>query len=82
MIDASTDTARKVRQRLQQQVDITNALSAWRFRLSLSVGIAEVPTVHQPSLEELLKLADALMYEHKRQERAGVRGETPHPAMA
>jgi GGDEF domain-containing protein len=32
----------------------------------LSIGIAEVPAIRQPSLEELLKTADARMYEEKR----------------
>ena len=66
MTDAGHDSAPQVRNRLQQRVDFTNALTASRFRLSLSVGIADVPAVRQPSLEELIRLADALMYEQKR----------------
>ena len=70
MTDAGHDSAQQVRKRLQQRVDFTNAPTASRFRLSLSVGIADVPAVRQPSLEELLKLADALMYEQKRNKQA------------
>jgi two-component system cell cycle response regulator len=66
MTDAGRDTAQQVRKRLQHRVDFINALSAWRFRLSLSVGTAEVPAGHQPSLHELLRIADARMYEEKR----------------
>jgi two-component system, cell cycle response regulator len=66
MTDAGRDSAQQVRKRLQQRVDFINALSAWRFRLSLSVGIAEVSAVHQPSLEDLLRVADTRMYEEKR----------------
>jgi diguanylate cyclase (GGDEF)-like protein len=66
MTDAGRDSARQVRRRVQQRMDFINASSAWRFRLSLSVGIAEVPALHQPSLEELLRIADARMYEEKR----------------
>lgn len=69
MTDAGRDSVQQVRKRLQQRVDFINALSAWRFRLSLSVGIAEVPAVQQPSLEELLRIADSRMYEEKRNKR-------------
>jgi len=70
MTDAAHDSDQQVRKRLQQRVDFINALSSWRFRLSLSVGIADVPVVHQPSLDELLRIADAHMYEEKRQKPA------------
>jgi two-component system cell cycle response regulator len=70
MTDAGRDSTLQVRKRLQQRIDFTNALSASRFRLSLSVGIADVPTVRQPPLEELLRLADSLMYEQKRSKQA------------
>ncbi len=66
MTDAGRDSAQQVRKRIQQRVDFINALSTWRFRLSLSVGVADVPAVRQPSLEELLRIADARMYEEKR----------------
>jgi len=78
MTDAAHDSAQQVRKRLQQRVDFINELSSWRFRLSLSVGIADVPVVHQPSIEELLRVADANMYEEKRQKR--LRG-TASPAL-
>jgi two-component system cell cycle response regulator len=70
MTDAGHDSAMQVRKRLQQRVDFSNALTPSRFCLSLSVGIADVPVVRQPSLEELLRLADTLMYEQKRNKRA------------
>jgi two-component system, cell cycle response regulator len=66
MTDAGQDSAQQVRKRLQQRVDFINALSSWKFRLSLSVGIADVPVVHQPSLDQLLRIADKHMYEEKR----------------
>lgn len=66
MTDAAQDSAQQVRKRLQERSDFVNALSSWRFRLSLSVGIADVPVVHQPSLDELLRIADAQMYQEKR----------------
>ncbi len=66
MTDAGQDSAQQLRTRLQQRLDFINALSSWHFRLSLSVGIAEVPVVHQPSLDQLLRIADAQMYEDKK----------------
>lgn len=66
MTDAGQDSAQQVRKRLQQRTDFINALSSWNFRLSLSVGIVEVPVVHQPSLDQLLRIADEHMYEEKR----------------
>jgi two-component system, cell cycle response regulator len=69
MTDAGQDSAQQVRSRLQQRVEFTNSLGTWPFRLSFSVGIAEVPEGHQPSLEELLRIADTRMYEEKRIKR-------------
>jgi diguanylate cyclase (GGDEF)-like protein len=84
MTDAGQDSAEQVRKRLQHRVDFTNAVSASRFRLSLSVGIADVPAVRQPPLEELLRLADALMYEQKRNKQAhsSVKTSLEHPTVA
>ena len=69
MTDAAQDSAQQVRKRLQQRADFINALSSWNFRLSLSVGIADVPVVHQPSLDQLLRVADTHMYEEKRKKQ-------------
>jgi two-component system, cell cycle response regulator len=66
MTDAAQDSAQQVRKRLQQRADFINALSSWRFRLSMSVGIADVPVVHQPSLDQLLRIADTQMYAEKK----------------
>jgi two-component system cell cycle response regulator len=84
LTDAGQDSAAQVRKRLEHRVDFTNAVSASRFRLSLSVGIADVPAVRQPPLEELLRLADALMYEQKRTKRAhsSVKTSLEHPTLA
>ncbi len=66
MTDAGQDSAQQVRKRIQQRSDFINSLSSWNFRLSLSVGIADVPVVHQPPLDQLLRTADAQMYEEKK----------------
>jgi len=69
MTDAGQDSDVQVRKRLQHRQDFINALSSWNFRLSLSIGIADVPVVHQPPLDQLLRTADAQMYEEKRRKR-------------
>lgn len=70
MTDAGQDSDVQVRKRLEHRVDFVNSLGSWKFRISLSVGIADVPVAHQPSLEELLRVADARMYEKKRNKQA------------
>jgi two-component system cell cycle response regulator len=70
MTDAAQDSDLQVRKRLQQRADFVNSLGSWKFRISFSVGIADVPVVHQPSLEQLLRGADAQMYEEKRNKQA------------
>ncbi len=67
MTDAAQDSAPQVRKRLQERLDFVNALTSWGFRLSLSVGFADVPAVQQPSLEQLLRVADLEMYREKRE---------------
>lgn len=69
MTDAAEDSSQQVRKRLQQRTDFINALSSWNFRLSMSVGIADVPVVHQPSLDQLLRVADTHMYAEKRKKQ-------------
>lgn len=66
MTDAGKDSEQQVRKRLRQRVEFTNALSQWNFHISFSVGVASVPSVRQPSLEELLRIADTQMYAEKR----------------
>lgn len=69
MTDAGQDSAEQVRKRLQLRTDFINGLSSWNFRISLSVGIAEVPALFQPPLEQLLRIADTQMYEEKRKKQ-------------
>jgi two-component system cell cycle response regulator len=66
MTDAGQDSVQQVRRRLQRRVDLTNSVEKWCFKISLSVGIAEIPAGRQTTLDELLSIADARMYEEKR----------------
>jgi two-component system cell cycle response regulator len=70
MTDAAQDSAEQVRKRLKSRIDFINGLTSWSFRISLSVGIADVPAMHQPSLEQLLRIADTQMYEEKRKKQS------------
>ena len=70
MTDAGQDSDQQVRRRLQERADFINSLGSWQFRISLSIGFADVPVVHQPSLEQLLREADARMYVEKRKKQA------------
>jgi two-component system, cell cycle response regulator len=72
MTDTAQGTSREIRKRLQKRVDLTNGLSPRGFRVSLSMGITEVPAVQPPPLEELLRIADELMYLDKRNHRAAL----------
>jgi diguanylate cyclase (GGDEF)-like protein len=66
MTDAGKDSEQQVRKRLQQRVELTNALPPRDLRISFSIGFANVPSIRQPSLEELLQIADERMYDEKR----------------
>jgi two-component system cell cycle response regulator len=77
MTDATQDSDLQVRKRLQQRADFVNSLGSWKFRISFSVGIADVPVVHQPSLEQLLRAADTQMYDEKRNKQAHAAGSPP-----
>lgn len=77
MTDAAQDSDLQVRKRLQQRADFVNALGSWKFRIAFSVGIADVPVVHQPSLEQLLRVADTQMYDEKRNKQAHAADSPP-----
>jgi len=77
MTDARLDTALQVRKRLENRLERTNAIPGRRYPLSLSVGITDVPATGQALLEELLSLADNLMYEQKRSKPARAAGTLP-----
>ena len=66
MTDAGKGSEHLVRKRLRQRVNSANYGSPRNFRISFSIGIANVMSVEKPSLEELLRIADRQMYEEKR----------------
>jgi len=52
--------------RLQEQVDIYNASENKNYTISLSVGIAYSDPEKHYSIDDLMSMADTLMYEQKR----------------
>lgn len=56
--------------RLQERIDAHNQSENRRYRLSLSVGCACYDPENPCSLDELIMLADQLMYEQKKKRKA------------
>lgn len=57
--------------RLQQRFADFNALKMLPYQLSISLGVAELGNDQPRSMDELLALADAAMYENKRSKKSG-----------
>jgi diguanylate cyclase (GGDEF)-like protein len=62
---AEKDCEISIRQRLQQQLDASNALPGRRYGLSFSVGVVKAEPDRWLALEDLVAEADALMYRQK-----------------
>jgi diguanylate cyclase (GGDEF)-like protein/PAS domain S-box-containing protein len=56
--------------RLQNQIDLHNAMENKEYQISLSVGMVCGDPEHPYSIDELMSRADALMYEQKRIKRS------------
>ena len=65
-IIAQKSSLRVFESRLQEQIDIHNAHKNRDYTISLSVGIACRDPENRYSLDELMSMADKLMYEQKR----------------
>jgi diguanylate cyclase (GGDEF)-like protein len=68
-IENAIDDSEALTARVQKYLDLHNARRTHAYELSLSVGIAHCPPECEYSINELLDLADALMYEQKRQKQ-------------
>jgi diguanylate cyclase (GGDEF)-like protein/PAS domain S-box-containing protein len=62
---ASGDNAETIKARLQEKVRQLNVRRELPYKLSISVGIVLLDPHSQLSVEELIRKADAAMYEHK-----------------
>jgi diguanylate cyclase (GGDEF)-like protein len=77
MVDASEETAGIVRERLTEKAERLNREGNRPYRLSLSIGMLMCESDEAQSLEEMLKKADALMYQEKKEKGAN-RGKDPY----
>ncbi len=78
LVDAA-DTSVAMRQRLQSKIDEFNREGRRTFQLSMSVGIEELSSASDYSLEALISQADHAMYQRKREETQRRSGETKRP---
>jgi diguanylate cyclase (GGDEF)-like protein/PAS domain S-box-containing protein len=68
-IGTAGDNLEVITSRLQKNIDIQNEKINRNYKLSLSVGIAYYNPEHPMPIDELLTVADALMYSQKRNKR-------------
>jgi len=66
MADCPPDKAQGLIERLERNLEQLHQRKGRRFRLAISVGMAAYDPAHPCSLDELLRRADAAMYEEKR----------------
>lgn len=71
IINALDRVEGKLPERLQINLDSYNAQSGKPYNLGLSLGLVPIDFNSQTSIEESMRQADKLMYEHKRNKRAG-----------
>lgn len=67
--ETGTDSCEIIPQRLQKRIDAFNAGGKAPYTLSISLGVVRFDHEHPCTLNELLTLADARMYEEKRQRK-------------
>ncbi len=58
--------------RLEQKFENYNAMNLVPYKLSISIGVAQLDSNATQSIEDLLTTADLAMYENKRRKQAGV----------
>jgi diguanylate cyclase (GGDEF)-like protein/PAS domain S-box-containing protein len=71
--DCGTGQAEAVWSRVRERLDAFNRSEAASYRLDLSHGIAELDAAGRESVEHLISLADAAMYEDKKRRARGAR---------
>jgi two-component system, cell cycle response regulator len=70
---ASNDNAETIKARLQENVRHFNARHELPYELSISVGIVLLDPENKLSIDELIRKADAAMYEHKQEMKERVK---------
>jgi diguanylate cyclase (GGDEF)-like protein/PAS domain S-box-containing protein len=67
------DNAETIKTRLQEKIRLFNARRELPYELSLSVGIVALDPHSRLSIEDLMRKADAAMYEHKHEMKEKVK---------
>jgi diguanylate cyclase (GGDEF)-like protein/PAS domain S-box-containing protein len=80
-IAASDDNAETIKARLQETTRIFNARHELPCEISISVGIVLLDPHSTIPIEDLIRKADAAMYQHKHQVKAEVRSQNPEVGM-
>jgi diguanylate cyclase (GGDEF)-like protein/PAS domain S-box-containing protein len=78
---ASTDRAEAIETRLQQKLRAVNARHKLPYDLSMSIGIALLDPQSHLSIDDLIRKADAAMYEHKHKVKAESRSQRSEAGM-
>lgn len=77
-IEAGSDSAEILMNRLQENVGKHNDRYKRPFQLAMSVGIGRISTANCPNVQHLIAEADRALYQHKRGRKDGNgRGEAP-----
>ncbi len=63
------DNAKILFKRLNQNVNNLNKLKKRPYKLSLSTGFTDIDIGHPPTLEEMIRKADNIMYEQKKKKK-------------
>lgn len=72
-INGEHESEKTILERLQQRVDLANSERGWKFKISLSIGIAHFLPDRPSSLSEMIATADREMYKEKRKKITGRR---------
>jgi diguanylate cyclase (GGDEF)-like protein/PAS domain S-box-containing protein len=75
----------KLLARLEQKFENYNAMKNVPYKLSISIGVAQLDSNVTQSIEDLLTMADLAMYENKRSKQASVKlptSDSERPTMA
>lgn len=84
VMETGRDAEVRIAERAEEALRAHNERAGKSYRLGLSIGIAKLGPLEDVSLEHLVHLADARMYENKRRQgaTAAVTGTTEGPARA
>jgi diguanylate cyclase (GGDEF)-like protein len=69
VLAADTGTSAQIVERLRHELALRNDKDGFPYTLSFSVGAARFDPEDPPTIEELLHMADSMLYEQKRQRR-------------